>query len=119
MPQKLDESSWPNDETSFRRSFPRDSVALGKGEVEIIRAGGSVGSRIVAILVMVGSFGYVSDVFANSLIPSMGESLTPVLVLPSVLAEVALIVWLMKGLKFGTSEGLGRARSPVPAAAAG
>lgn len=55
--------------------------------------------RALGALVMVGSFGYVADVVANVLVPTVGESLTPVLLLPSVLAEVSLILWLLvKGL---------------------
>lgn len=55
--------------------------------------------RALGTLVMVGSFGYVADVVANVLAPKVGETLTPVLVLPSVLAEVSLILWLLvKGL---------------------
>jgi hypothetical protein len=55
--------------------------------------------RALGALVMVGSFGYVADVVANVLFPTLGQTLTPVLVLPSVLAEVSLILWLLvKGL---------------------
>jgi hypothetical protein len=55
--------------------------------------------RPLGALVMVGSFGYVADVVTSVLFPTLGETLTPVLVLPSVLAEVSLILWLLvKGL---------------------
>jgi len=48
---------------------------------------------------MVGSFGYVADTVTNVLLPALGATLTPVLVLPSGLAEVSLILWLLvKGL---------------------
>jgi hypothetical protein len=55
--------------------------------------------RALGALVMVGSFGYVADAITNVLFPTVGATLTPVLVLPSVLAEVSLILWLLtKGL---------------------
>ncbi|MGH2816674.1 MAG: DUF4386 family protein [Actinomycetota bacterium] len=48
---------------------------------------------------MVGSFGYVADLVTNVLFPTVAETLTPVLVLPSALAEVSLVLWLLvKGL---------------------
>lgn len=46
-------------------------------------------------LVMVGAFGYVADAVANVLVPTVGETLTTLLVLPSVAAEAALILWLL------------------------
>jgi hypothetical protein len=55
--------------------------------------------RALGALVMVGSFGYVADAVTNVLFPTVGETLAPVMVLPSVLAEVSLILWLLvKGL---------------------
>jgi Domain of unknown function (DUF4386) len=55
--------------------------------------------RALGILVMVGAFGYVADAIANVLVPTVGETLTPLLVLPSALAEVSLLLWLLvKGL---------------------
>jgi hypothetical protein len=55
--------------------------------------------RPLGALVMVGSFGYVADAVTNVLFPTVGETFTTVLVLPSVLAEVSLILWLLvKGL---------------------
>lgn len=44
---------------------------------------------------MVGAFGYVADAVANVLVPTVGETLTTLLVLPSVAAEAALILWLL------------------------
>jgi hypothetical protein len=56
--------------------------------------------RALGILLMVGSLGYVADAVANVLDPTAAQTLTPLLVLPSVLAEVALIFWLLvKGLR--------------------
>jgi hypothetical protein len=41
----------------------------------------------------------VADAVANILVPTVGETLSPVLVLPSALAEVSLLLWLLvKGL---------------------
>jgi hypothetical protein len=55
--------------------------------------------RALGVLVMVGAFGYVADAVANVLFPTVGETLTPVLVAPSALAEVSLVLWLLvKGL---------------------
>jgi Domain of unknown function (DUF4386) len=55
--------------------------------------------RALGVLVMAGSFGYVADAVTNVLFPTVGETLTPLLVLPSALAEVSLIIWLLvKGL---------------------
>jgi hypothetical protein len=56
--------------------------------------------RALGVLLMVGSLGYVADAVANLLAPTTAPALTPLLVLPSVLAEVALIFWLLvKGLR--------------------
>lgn len=55
--------------------------------------------RSLGVLVMVGSFGYVADLVTRVLFPAAGETLGPVLVLPSALAEVSLALWLLvKGL---------------------
>jgi hypothetical protein len=55
--------------------------------------------RRLGVLVMVGAFGYVADLVTRVLFPTVGETLGPVLVLPSALAEVSLILWLLvKGL---------------------
>jgi Domain of unknown function (DUF4386) len=59
--------------------------------------------RALGVLLMVGSLGYVADAVANVLFPTGAPTLTPVLVLPSALAEVALILWLLaKGLRLPT-----------------
>jgi hypothetical protein len=56
--------------------------------------------RALGILAMVGAFGYVADTVANVLAGSPGEPTTEVLLLPSVLAEVSLVLWLLvKGLE--------------------
>jgi hypothetical protein len=56
--------------------------------------------RALGVLLMVGSLGYVADAVANVLAPTAAQTLTPLLVLPSALAEVALIFWLLvKGLR--------------------
>jgi hypothetical protein len=55
--------------------------------------------RWLGILAMVGSIGYVADVVANVLFGTAREATTPVFVIPAVIAELALIVWLLvKGL---------------------
>jgi Domain of unknown function (DUF4386) len=55
--------------------------------------------RPLAVLVMVGAFGYVADLVTRVLAPGVGEALGLVLVLPSALAELSLILWLLvKGL---------------------
>lgn len=55
--------------------------------------------RALGVLVMVGSFGYVADLVARVLFPVAGETLGPVVVLPSALAELSLTLWLLvKGL---------------------
>jgi hypothetical protein len=55
--------------------------------------------RPLGVLVMVGAFGYVADLAARVLVPTVGDTLGPVLVLPSALAELSLAVWLLvKGL---------------------
>jgi Domain of unknown function (DUF4386) len=51
--------------------------------------------RALGVLVMAGSFGYVADAVANVLVPTVAERLTTLLVLPSVAAEAALILWLL------------------------
>lgn len=56
--------------------------------------------RPLGVLVMVGASGYVADLVARVLLPTAGESLGPVLVLPSALAELSLVLWLLvKGLE--------------------
>ena len=75
--------------------------------------------KALATLVMVGSFGYVGDVIARVLIGSASETLTPILVLPSVIAEVSLIVWLLaKGLRTpATGHSVPAATERLPATA--
>jgi hypothetical protein len=51
--------------------------------------------RALGLLVMAGSFGYVADAVANVAVPTVSETLTTLLVLPSVVAEAALILWLL------------------------
>jgi hypothetical protein len=51
--------------------------------------------RALAGLVMIGSTGYVADVVAYFVFPAFEETLTPILLLPSILAEFSLIVWLL------------------------
>jgi hypothetical protein len=55
--------------------------------------------RPLGALVMVGAFGYVADLVIRVLLPGAGETLGPVVVLPSALAELSLTLWLLvKGL---------------------
>jgi Domain of unknown function (DUF4386) len=55
--------------------------------------------RALGALVMVGSLGYVADLVIRVLDPAAGETLGPVVVLPSALAELSLTLWLLvKGL---------------------
>jgi Domain of unknown function (DUF4386) len=61
--------------------------------------GSGYAPRPLGVLLMVGSFGYVADLVTRVLLPTVGETLGPVLVLPSALAELSLILWLLvKGL---------------------
>jgi hypothetical protein len=63
----------------------------------LVRSGSA--PRPLGVLVMVGAFGYVADLVARVLVPGVGETLGPVLVLPSALAELSLVLWLLvKGL---------------------
>jgi Domain of unknown function (DUF4386) len=55
--------------------------------------------RWLGILAMVGSLGYVADVVANVLFGTSREPTTELVFVPSVIAELALVVWLLvKGL---------------------
>jgi hypothetical protein len=55
--------------------------------------------RALGVLVMVGSMGYMADLVTHILFPTVAETLSPLLVLPSALAEVSLVLWLLvKGL---------------------
>lgn len=63
----------------------------------LVRSGSA--PRALGILAMVGAFGYVADTVANVLAGSPGEPTTEVLLLPSAIAEVSLVLWLLvKGL---------------------
>jgi Domain of unknown function (DUF4386) len=55
--------------------------------------------RALGALVMVGSLGYVADLVTHILFPTAAETLSLLLVLPSALAELSLVLWLLvKGL---------------------
>jgi hypothetical protein len=63
----------------------------------LVRSGAA--PRALGVLAMVGAFGYVADTVANTLIATGGESVAPVVLIPSVVAELSLVVWLLvKGL---------------------
>jgi hypothetical protein len=63
----------------------------------LVRSGYS--PRWLGILAMVGSLGYVADVVANVLFGTSREPTTQLVFVPSVIAELALVVWLLvKGL---------------------
>ena len=55
--------------------------------------------RWLGILAMIGSLGYVADLVANVLFGTSREPTTELVFVPSVIAELALVVWLLvKGL---------------------
>jgi Domain of unknown function (DUF4386) len=63
----------------------------------LVRSGAA--PKWLGILAMVGPVGYVIDVAANVLFGTPGEPITEVFLLPAVIAELSLVVWLLvKGL---------------------
>ena len=55
--------------------------------------------RPIAGLLMMGTVGYLANVTATFLSPSLAHGLTPVLTTPPAVAETALLLWLLvKGL---------------------
>lgn len=68
--------------------------------------------RSLGVLVMAGSFGYLANVAATFLSPSLESGLTPAFVVPAVIAEVSLIVsLLLRGVR------IRRRSAELPAAA--
>ncbi|MHB1134078.1 MAG: DUF4386 domain-containing protein, partial [Chloroflexota bacterium] len=51
--------------------------------------------RVLGILLMVGSLGYVADTFVSSLLPSVGATYGPILFMPAAIAEIAFVLWLL------------------------
>lgn len=61
---------------------------------------------------MVACLGYMADLVAVLLSPSLESSLSPFVLAPAVVAEVSLVLWLLvKGVSVQTRD------EPVPAAA--
>jgi Domain of unknown function (DUF4386) len=74
--------------------------------------------RWLGILAMIGSFGYVADVVANVLFGTSREPTTELLFVPSVIAELALVVWLLvKGLDVPDEDRAPVVRERAPVAA--
>jgi hypothetical protein len=51
--------------------------------------------RIIGVLLMIGSSGWVVDSFTTFLSPSLGTHLYPWILLPGFVAELSLCLWLM------------------------
>jgi len=51
--------------------------------------------RALGVVLMVGCFGYLSDLFAHFLAPAVAEGLTPFVLAPAVVGELWLVAWLL------------------------
>jgi Domain of unknown function (DUF4386) len=68
--------------------------------------------RVLGVLVMVASLGYLADLVAILLSPSFESSLSTFVLAPAVVGELSLILWLLvKGVRVSPQD------QPVPAAA--
>jgi hypothetical protein len=68
--------------------------------------------RALGVLLVVACLGYMADLVAVLLSPSLESSLSPFVLAPAVVAELSLVLWLLvKGVSVQTRD------EPVPAAA--
>ena len=66
--------------------------------------------RVLGVLLVVGSFGYLVDLFVQFLAPGIAESVEPFVVAPAAVGELSLVVWLLvKGVRVVEH------RAPAPA----
>jgi hypothetical protein len=56
--------------------------------------------RVLGVLLMIGCFGYLVDLFAQFLAPDLAAVLAPFVLTPPAVAEVSMLLWLLvKGAK--------------------
>lgn len=56
--------------------------------------------RVIGVLLAVGCFGYLVDMFARFTAPDLGAALSPYVVTPAAVAEVSMMLWLLiKGVR--------------------
>jgi len=51
--------------------------------------------RALGVVLMIGCFGYLADVFAHFLAPAVAETITAFLLAPAVVGELWLVAWLL------------------------
>ncbi len=56
--------------------------------------------KILGVLLAIGCFGYLADLFIHFLAPGIAESVEPFIVAPAAVGELSLVVWLLvKGVR--------------------
>ena len=51
--------------------------------------------KALGVVLMIGSVGYLADLFAHFLIPAVAESITLFLLAPAAVGELWLVAWLL------------------------
>ena len=56
--------------------------------------------KVLGVLLAIGCFGYLADLFTHFLVPDIAESIAPFVVAPAAVGELSLVVWLLvKGVR--------------------
>jgi Domain of unknown function (DUF4386) len=67
--------------------------------------------RVLGVLLLIGGFAYIANLFTQVLAPRLGSRIAPVFIVPAGIAELSFLVWLLvKTVKVPGP----RERSPVP-----
>lgn len=57
--------------------------------------------KVLGVLLAIGCFGYLADLFTHFLAPGIAESIEPLVVAPAAVGELSLVAWLLvKGVNF-------------------
>jgi hypothetical protein len=51
--------------------------------------------KVLGVLLVIGCFGHLVDMFARFLAPDFGASISPFAMTPAVVAELSFIAWLL------------------------
>jgi len=56
--------------------------------------------KVLGVLLAIGCFGYLADLFIHFLVPDIAESIAPFVLAPATIGELSLVVWLLvRGLR--------------------
>jgi len=51
--------------------------------------------KVLGVLLAIGCFGYLADLFIHFLVPDVAESIAPFILAPAAIGELSLVVWLL------------------------